>query len=356
MIRTIALASTLIAAAGPAMLGGCAGKNHASKIPSAAPVSPAAAAKYQDPVATSTLRERAMDRLTELANDPNPQLRVNALEAMLVTPARLATFIPAALKDPNPAVRSTAAMMVGKAKLKDLSAAARPLLTDTSPFVRASAIFALQRCGAEVDPSSLAGLILNDPSPRVRAHAAYLLGELGEPSALGLLHEAAKAPNARASTAEVKLMQLQVAEAMVKLGEEDQTATIRAALYPARPEDLEVAALAAQILGQLRDKASEAELIYLTAREDRAGHKLPAEIRLACAAALARMGKTQGTFLADEYASNPLPALRAQCAYAYGEIGRTENLPKLEALLEDPDGIVQVSAAAAVLRMTAVPG
>ena len=268
----------------------------------------------------------------------------------------VATFIPAALKDPNPAVRSTGALMVGKARLRDLSAAVRPLLGDSSAYSRASAMFALRRCGAEVDLSPLAVMLLNDPSPRVRAHVGYLLGELEDPSALALLHEAAKAAMPRASAAEVKLMQLQLAEAMVKLGEVDQTATIRAALYPARPEDLEITALAAQILGQLRDKGGESELISLTAREDRTGKNPPAEIRLACAAALARMGKPQGTFLADEYIANTLPALRAQSAYTYGEIGRSENLSKLETLLDDPEGVVQVSAAAAILRLTARPG
>ncbi len=349
------IAGGLMVAVAAANLAGCAGKKASPKANAPIRVSPAMEAKYRDPLAASSLREQATDRLAQAATDPNPQLRTNALEAMTVTPGRMATFIPGALKDSNAGVRSTAAMMIGKAKLKDLAPAVRPLLTDASPFVRASAIFALQRCGAEVDPSPLAGLILNDPSPRVRAHVAYLLGEIGEPSALGLLHEAAKAGLPRASAAEVKLMELQIAEAMVKLGEEDQTATIRAALYPARPEDLEITALAAQIIGQLRDKGSEGELIYLTAREDHAGHKLPAEIRLASAAALARMGKDQGSFLADEYAANPLAVLRAQSAFTYGEIGRAENLAKLETLLADPEGIVQVSAAAAILRLTANP-
>jgi HEAT repeat protein len=163
-------------------------------------------------------------------------------------------------------------------------------LNDPSAYVRGSAIFALTKCGIEVDPSPLAGMLLRDPSPRVRAQAAYLLGEIGDPSALGPLHDAAKATVPRASQAEMKMLQLQIAEAIVKLGEEDQISTIRAALYPARPEDLEITALAVQILGQLRDKAAADELIFLTAREDQRGQHWPAEIRLGCAAALARMG------------------------------------------------------------------
>lgn len=64
----------------------------------------------------------------------------------------------------------------------------------------------------------------------------------------------------------MRLLQLQLAEAMVKLGEDDQIATIRAALYPSRPEDLEATALAVQIIGQVKDRGSIDELIYLSAK------------------------------------------------------------------------------------------
>jgi len=272
------------------------------------------------------------------------------------TPGRLSTFVPRALRDENPGVRSTAALMVGKASLRNLAPALNPLLNDPSPYVRASAIYSLVKSHAEVDPSPLAGLLLGDPSPRARAHAAFLLGELGDNSALGPLHDAAKVAVPRASQAEMKMLQLQIAEAIVKLGEEDQVSTIRAALYPAHPEDLEITALAVQILGQLQDKGAADELIYLTAREDSKGRRWPAEIRLGCAGALARMGRNQGSFVADEFAGNPAPALRSQAAYVYGEIGRSENLPKLETLLADREGIVRVSAAAAILKLTAAPG
>jgi HEAT repeat protein len=319
-------------------------------------VPPDIAEHYADPLAASELREQALDLLVTLSKDPNyPQLRGNALEAMSVTPMRLAPLIPAGLKDDNAGVRSIAATMVGKIRLVDLAPAVRPLLDDPSPFVRASAIYALSKCNLQVDPSPLAGILLQDPSPRVRAHVAFLLGEIGDPSALGLLREAAKAPMARAAGAEVRLMQLQIAEAMVKLGDESQLGTIRAALYPSRSEDLEATALAAQIIGELHDKGSMDELILLTAKRSKQGQFWPAEIRLAAAGALARLGNNKGTFLADQYAGSEMPVLRAQAAFVYGQIGRPENLPKLAILMKDPAGIVMVAAGAAVVRMPAAP-
>lgn len=348
---------SLCVAAAIAALAGCAAPTkQTAEEGKPLVVPPDIAAKYGSPLGASQLREQALTSLgTAAATDPNAQFRANALEAMSVAPNRLAPYLPAALRDENPGVRSTAAMLIGKTDQRDLVSAVRPLMDDPNPFAKASAIFALNKCGQKVDATPLAELLLSDPSPRVRSHAAYLLGEMGDPTALGLLREASRSPVPRAAPAEVRLMQLQIAEAIVKLGDETQLETIRAALYPSRPEDLEVTALAVQIIGELRDKQAMDELIYLSAKRDKKGNYWPAEIRLGVAGAMARLGKTQGTFLADEYAGNPLSVIRAQAAFVYGQIGKPENLPKLAVLMGDQSGIVQVSAAAAVLRITGTP-
>jgi HEAT repeat protein len=230
--------------------------------------------------------------------------------------------------------------------------AVRPLVNDRSPFVQVSAIFGLARNNQEVDRDPLARLLLTHPSPRVRAHTAFIIGELGEPSARGMLHDAAKAVIPRASAAELRMMEIQIAEAMVKLGDDDQLEVIRAALYPAELVDLEAAALAVQVIGELRDNSAASELINLTAFKDRNGTRMPAEIRLGAAAAMAKLGNRHGSFIADEFLSSELPALRAQAAYVYGETRQREDLAKLELLLQDPEARVRVSAAAAILRAT----
>lgn len=342
LIQTALLAACIAAA-------GCSGT---SKVRAGSPE--VEGGRAIDPITASELRERALDILTAAATDPVPQLRANAIEAMAFTPLRIEPLIASALRDENPGVRSTAAVVVGKAGLRQ-SAAVRPLLTDPSPYVRASAMYALIRTGADVDRTPLGGLLLNDPSPRVRAHVAFLLGEIGEKSALGLLKEAARTQVPRAPAAEVRLLNMQIAEAMVKLGEESQIESIRAALYPSRPEELETTALAVQIIGQLRDRGAMDELVVLTAMVDQQGNRMPAEVRLAAAGALARIGLRRGTFLADEYISHELPALRAQAAHVYGEIGYTGNLHKLEKMLGDPNGMVQVAAAAAIVKITSTP-
>jgi HEAT repeat protein len=307
-------------------------------------------AKYQNPIAVTEFRESAVEMLVKLAGDPNPQIRCNAIEGLSETPARLEPLLPHALADPNPGVRSTAALMAGKTEMRSVIAAIRPLLQDQSPFAQASAIYALSKCGQHVEMTPLADLLLTNPSPRVRSHAAFLLGELGEPSAAGLLRDAVKAPLSKAAPSEVRLLQIQIAEALVKLGDESQLEVIRAALYPSRPEDLEVAALAVQVIGEVKDRGAIDNLIYLTAYKDKQGGQMPAEIRLGAAGSLARMGMDQGTFIADEYVKSPIPILRAQAALVYGQIGRTENLPRLEKLMEDPDPVTRVSAAVGALK------
>lgn len=297
------------------------------------------------------LRERAVALLLKETSSAAPEARANSVEALGRTPGRLKKVLARMLGDENLGVRAVAAMVVGRAKMQDQASLVRPLLSDASPFVRMSAIYALVRCGEPVDPTPMAGFLMND-SPRVRAQAAFLLGEIGDATALPMVKDASRDAMTRASPPEVRLMQLQMAEARVKLGEEPAIHEIRAALYPARPEALEATALAAQIIGQVNDRAGIDQLIYLTAKWDPKKQPMPGEVRLAAAGSLARLGITRGTFLANEYSKDKSASLRAQAAHVYGMTGQEANLSVLETMMGDPSELVRVSAAAAVLRLT----
>lgn len=300
-------------------------------------------------VQRSELRERAIALLTDAARSDEPQLRANALEALEWAPARLPPLVAAGFLDANEGVRAVACLVAGRRGLRDLRPSVSPLLNDASPSVRVTALYALAAMGDGVDRTPLAGALLEAESPRVRALAAFVLGELGDRSALPLLRQSAMAAAPRAEPNEQRLFQLQLAEAMVKLGDEKRLEGVRAALYPARPEELELAALAVQIIGQVGDRASVSQLIALTAYEE-GGRQMPAEVRLGAADSLARLGRREGWFIADEYVENELAVVRAQAAHVYGRTGHAQNLPKLEALMADPVGLVRVAAAAAVLE------
>jgi HEAT repeat protein len=294
--------------------------------------------------------------LLGLSKSDTPEVRANALQALAIAGPRADGALRAGLTDPNEGVQAIAAYLVGHHRRNELAPEVAPLVRSESPYVRASAAYALARCGRpdERAMTGIVDLLLTHPSPKVRSHCAVLLGELGEPSAIGPLREAAASPPARASQTEVRMMDLQIAEAMVRLGSEDQIEIVRAALYPSRIEDLEIAALATQILGELDDRASVDALINVTAyRQEQGGRPMSAEVRLGAAAALAKLGHPQGNFIAEEFKASMIPAIRAQAAHVYGYTGQLENLARLEASLSDPSPPVRAAAAAGILRISA---
>lgn len=322
------------------------------RVPAATSVDP------NDPAAVARVREQALQLLVSAVRQGQPEERVNALEGLMAVPSRLTPLLRDALVDASPAVRITAATLIGRLRLTEFRDAVRPLLADASEstaareMVVASAVYALARLNVPVDLSPLGRLVKESADARVRAQAAVYLGMLGNPSAIPVLRDAARTPMPRAEAATVRLMQLQIAQALVMLGDADAIHELRAALYPSSESDLEAAALSAQILGELQDRNSTNQLIILTAWNQRETGRLPAEVRLAAATALAKIGNRRGSFIADEYVASPDSRVRAQAAMLYGETRQQANLARLAAMMSDPDRRVQIAAASGLLKIT----
>lgn len=332
------------------VLGGCgSGEKQSTSRPPARPNAvPPATGPTLTEVERSALREQALDALVRGASDAVPQVRANALEALASTPTRLVPLLPSALADPNPGVRAVAAALVGRLRRCELAPLVEPLTLDDSEYARASALFALGRCDASRDMGPLATILTGSTSTRARAHAAYLLGELGNTSAMPMLRQAAGTDVPRASPIEVRLLQLQIAEALYKLGDQSQISTLHSALLVAAPEDLEAAALAVQILGEVGSRRSVPDIVNLLAWSDERGGQMPAEVRLGAAAALAKLGRRDGWIVAQEFEESVSPVLRAQAAHVFGRVGRDEDLGSLKRLLGDEDGLVRIAAAGAI--------
>jgi HEAT repeat protein len=305
------------------------------------------------PTRLAELREAAVQRIEDLSRSTDPQIRANAVEAAASASIRLKPIIAAGLIDNNAGVRAVALMTIGRLQITDLVGKTSSLNTDPSPFVRAAAIYAQTRCGRKVDPSPLADMLLTGTSINLRGHAAFLIGELGDRSAIPLLKEAARQSMPLASPSERNKLQLQIAEAMVKLGETGYIEGIRAALFPATPEELESMALAVQVIGELRDRGSISQLINMSEYRNQTNQYYPAEVRLGIASSLAKMGKDQGGFIADEYQQSTIVVIRSQAAITYGFTGRSEHAEKLALLMQDPEALVQVHAAAGLLKVYA---
>jgi hypothetical protein len=140
----------------------------------------------------------------------------------------------------------------------------------------------------------------------------------------------------------------------VRLGDEEAIHSIRAALFPARSEDLEATALAAQLTGELNDRAATRELVMLTRMTDDTGNLMPPEVRMAAAGSLGslRIDQAAPEAVAAEYLKDTEPTHRAQAAFVLGQCGRRENLGDLELLLDDLSPQVRVTAAAAIVRLS----
>lgn len=303
----------------------------------------------------SQVREQALSLLAQAGSSDDAEERYNSIEALLPVPSRLEPAVRRGLMDPDDRVRIVAAMAVGKARLTRLVPFVRALLDDKSEMVRAAAVFAVFKCGDENVSQQALGSLLQHPRPLFRAHAAWLLGEMGNPSALPMIRDAARDPMPRADQAQTRILRLQLCEAMIKLGDNRALDEVRAALFPSRPEELEATALAIQIMGNIKDKPSQGQLVQLIDKADPQAGKMPAEVRLAAATAMAKMGQPRGGYVADEYRTSTAAPVRAQAALLYGETRHRQYVAVLEPMMADPDSLVRVAAAAGILKITDGP-
>ncbi len=291
--------------------------------------------------------ERAVDILLDAMESEYPQLRANAIEALQYAPEHLEPAVRQGLVDENRGVRFGAAMMIGRMQMEGVAHLLEPLLEDESESVQAAAIFGMHACGQEVDLNPLARMIRSD-NPEVRSNAAVVLGEIGERSAARMIRAAVGRGMGRVAPARVRIVELQMAEAMVRLGDERQLEVIRAALFsPA--EQGEVTALACLICGSLRDERAVPNLLQLAQREGQ--RRQPAEVRMAATMAVAQIQPSQApASVPMAYIENEEPALRAQAASTMGYLRDDESFSALRRMLRDESPLVQVAAAGAVLQ------
>lgn len=292
----------------------------------------------------------ATEILRKATRSADPSIRANAIESLLASPAVLAEVLPTGLADQNRGVRFVSAMCVGRANLSELAPFVEPLLKDPSPSVQAAAIYALSKCGRPVDPTPLAAMLQSD-DPEVRANAFVVLGELGNKSAIPMIRAALGQGMRRVHPVRVRIVELQGAEALVRLGSEDDVEGIRAALF-APGEQGELSILACQILARVGDQSAAPMMERLV---DASGTSArPPEIRLAAAQSLAELkvsARSNLGALGAQFASSPDHFLRVQAAILLGRVGGPGSVQILSALLSDPDDSVRIAAAAGLLRL-----
>lgn len=294
------------------------------------------------------LRDRALQILRQAADAEYSLLRANAIEAMQFAPEHLDPLVRRGLVDDNRGVRFVAAMTIGEYRMDSLAHLLEPLLHDESESVHAAAIYALKRCAKTADLTPLSSMIVSD-DPEVRANAAVVLGDLGNSTAVPVIRQALGRGMDRVNAAKVKMVDLQLAEALVKLGEVRQIEAIRAALF-APAEEAELTALACMMCARLRDERAVPNLIRLARLTGQ--FQQPAEVRMAATWALAHIDPARTTTeVPMEYVTSTQYQLRVQAALTLGEIGDSASLGVLTTMLADGNPLVQVAAASAVLQV-----
>ncbi len=295
----------------------------------------------------ATVQESALSILEQATESKNPRLRANAIEALEFAPKLiLERAVRVGLGDENRGVRFVAAMMIGKQRLCNVSLLLEPLLMDESQSVQAAAMYSMVKCGGMVDLNPLAEM-LNSDNPEHRGNAAMILGNLGNTSAVQMIRNALKSTPSSISPIRRRLINLQMAEALVLLGERDELEVIRAAIFSSSQE-AEVTAIACQIAGRLHDVEVTSTLESITLTPQR----YPDEIRLVAATALAEINPTRVPMEPIlRFTSSDSANLRSQCATCLGVQGNQLNLGPLTLMMDDSDPIVQISAAGAVLRV-----
>jgi len=325
-------------------------------------------------------RDRAVSHIASTARSDDPELRMNAIEAMQPLPRRARPLAELGLSDDNKGVQFAALTTIGKLELESLAEAAAEFTDSEHPSLRAAGLFAAERCGLDVDISPLARLA-GSTDPTVRGNAAMLLGRLGDPSATHMLQSVGNSPMPRANAAREAVVRIQIAEAQVRLGNEDALQPLRAAVYS---RHLEARVLAVTVLGKLSDRKMIGVFQQLL-------QEPPIELQLASAKALARLGRSAGLevlmrgaamteqevreraerflgrsdrmevgsrfkrLLEDKALRESVAAnLRAQAAFGLGELNHARAARKLVSLLEDDASPrVRLAAAAAILEAVA---
>jgi HEAT repeat protein len=302
------------------------------------PAPPPAVPRSQETALNPALRQSARDVLVAGLAGTDELTRAHCLEAVAevaetdphgpdYTPAVLAAF-----GDSSELVRFSAALTIGRLKIKSAHRLLLADLLDPSFKVRVADHYALHMLGDKRYSHDLEAYSKN-PDATVRGATAEVLGLMEEPSATKIL-----LPMRRDTDVRVRQ---QASEALWRLGNEDGKSDLVALTVSSYADDRGIG------------------LLGLAARKDPDARKFIVgsltsywlEVNLVAARALGMLGSDEGYTIAVEAANDPEPRNRLLVALALGAIGRSDSQPILAKLLKDKNAAVRVAAATAILQL-----
>jgi HEAT repeat protein len=278
-------------------------------------------------------RERAIDGLCALVDDPDPRVRASAVRAMaqLAEPALLPELCDR-LEDPDPGVRELAVVALealdGPAALSMLENA----LDSAHPEVRFQAVVACVQRQPARDPA-LVRALLDDPDPRVRSNAARAYAGL----------EPAPTPDALIPALDDLYgeVRYEAALSLARLGSTAGVAVLLAALSDSgRVLD------ALDALGGLTRVDTLQPIRILTLSLLR-----PLVVKVAAARTLLRLGDPHGVTALREVLRAWRDDGRSFAVEVVGELRVHELRPELDRLLLRPRGVDPEQVHAALARL-----
>ena len=298
----------------------------------------------------------ARTTLLQAADDPDPQIQTKALEALAATEGAAAgPVMTQRLRNGSAPVQFAAAMAIGDCRYEP----AQPLLLelvkapDCPPKLMVALAYALHQTGDDSYTREI-GRLLYHLDKWVRASAAMVMGRMGDPSAAGPLRTVQ-------SNDHDPVVQLQIVEAMARLGNERAMVLLEAFT---KSQFLEDRIIAAQGLGYLNNDRA----VYVLRQLVNDSKQDPA-VRVVAAGSLARLKRPEGFTLVRMAVANPsrvmwwsrggkvkvgqqeLDNLQTVAILALAVLGDPGDVQRLHPLLKSPVGAVRVAAAQAILRL-----
>ena len=275
-------------------------------------------------------------------SDPDPRIRVNAIEAAVQThQEQLMSKIQLMLVDDFVPVRFAAAVAVGDAEYYSAKPTLKRLLENADENTKLAAAYGLYKMGQKENITILKDA-LNSEDPVSCANAATLLGKAGDKSAIPLLYKV------MADTEADDKAVFQAAMARAMLGDEEVVQRIWAMLISGYAEDR---VIGVQSMGALGTRHAEEALV--TMLEDEL-----IEVRLAAAGELGHLGNKIGEQtvknLFEQHAwaqADDESAARIEilASLAIGKIASESLKPYLADLIQSKSKNVKLAAAQAVL-------
>jgi HEAT repeat protein len=297
------------------------------------------------PVSPDSLVQEASQIIRTALADPDPAIRVNAIEVVATSKRiRLIPKVRRLLKDDFVPVRFAAVLAVGDLEYSLAAKSLNALLQDQNENVRIAALYALGKIGYPGNFEQIRKAITS-PDQTVRANAALLLGKSSDNSPL--TRQALWWTLRRQDSGD--MVRFQTAEAIAMLGDDRIYPKLWSMLISAYADDRVMGIKAMGALGTLQAKDA-----LITMLDDDI-----VEVRLAAAEQLGMLKDTVGEPVVLDVFSKNLAAkldpqsrerLNVRTALAIGRIGTPSLTRFLPSLLRDEAKMVRIAAAMAVFN------